>query len=166
LGLISITNVSDGNTATAADVNTPLNTIVTAINGNLDANNLSNNAVSTAKLQDAAVTATKLGLAPSTYTSSGTGGGTGYYVNLGGIKICWGTTGTLGPASGYTTCTISLPTGFFSAIQSYNVSLSSIATTQDQRITGNSAPSTSTISYYWYSSTPATSSVSWLVIGS
>lgn len=41
MGTISVTLPADGETMDAADVNNPINTIVTAINGNLDSNNIS-----------------------------------------------------------------------------------------------------------------------------
>lgn len=59
MGLISFTEVTDGNTANAADLNTPLNTIYDEVNGNLQAVNLADDAVTTAKLADSSVTADK-----------------------------------------------------------------------------------------------------------
>lgn len=60
MGIISVTLPSDGTTADVADYNTPINTIVTAINGNLDSTNLADNAVSTSKLANANVTMPKI----------------------------------------------------------------------------------------------------------
>jgi hypothetical protein len=57
---INITTISDGSVASASQVNTPLNTIVNAINGNLDSDNLAANAVTTAKIADSAVTSEKI----------------------------------------------------------------------------------------------------------
>lgn len=51
MGLISLSLPSDGTTADVADVNTPFNTIATAINGNLDNNNIAASAgINTSKL--------------------------------------------------------------------------------------------------------------------
>lgn len=50
MGTISVTWPSDGDTIDASDVSTPGNTIVNAINGNLDSNNLANGAVTAAKI--------------------------------------------------------------------------------------------------------------------
>jgi hypothetical protein len=50
MGTITVNNVADGQTVTAASVNTPINTIVAAINGNLDATNLAAGAVTNAKM--------------------------------------------------------------------------------------------------------------------
>jgi hypothetical protein len=60
MGTVSYTPISDGTAAKAADVNTPLAAFATAVNGNLDANNLASNAVTTAKLTDGSVTPAKL----------------------------------------------------------------------------------------------------------
>lgn len=56
MGTISITTPSDGETADASDVNNPLNTIVTAINGNLDSNNISAGGITPANLSSSAGT--------------------------------------------------------------------------------------------------------------
>lgn len=51
MGLISLSLPSDGDTADAADVNTPFNTIATVINGNLDNDNIKSAAgINTSKL--------------------------------------------------------------------------------------------------------------------
>lgn len=62
MGLISFTNISDGTTIDAADVNSPLNTIYNDYNGNIDSTNLADNAVTTAKITDANITASKFGV--------------------------------------------------------------------------------------------------------
>lgn len=50
--------------------------------------------------------------------NAGGAGGTMYYINLGGIKLLWlsGASFT-GGASGFTTTTVTFPTGFFSTVQ-------------------------------------------------
>ena len=60
MGLINYSNIEDGTTIDAADVNTPLTTIYNDYNGNIDSNNLADNAVTTAKIGDGAVTNAKL----------------------------------------------------------------------------------------------------------
>lgn len=60
MGLISVTLPNDGETADAADLANPLNTIVSEINGNLDANNLAAGAVTASELASSAVTAAKI----------------------------------------------------------------------------------------------------------
>lgn len=86
MGTISVSLPSDGTTADVADYNTPINTIVNEINGNLDNANIKANAaiagskladggITTIKLEDEAVTPPKLGLGTATAavaTSQGT----------------------------------------------------------------------------------------------
>ena len=61
MGTVNITTPSDGETIDAADVATPLNTIVNEINGNLDnANIASSAAISGSKLADDSVTPAKI----------------------------------------------------------------------------------------------------------
>lgn len=60
MGLISVTNIADGTNIDAQDVNSPINTIVNEINGNLSEANLANSAATTAKIADSAVTTAKI----------------------------------------------------------------------------------------------------------
>lgn len=60
MGLISVPVPNDGETIDASDLANPLNTIVSAINGNLDSNNLAANAVTASKIATGAVTASKI----------------------------------------------------------------------------------------------------------
>lgn len=55
------------------------------------------------------------------YTNSGTAGGTFYYINLGGIKLLWGSTSSLNSTSTNAGYTINYPSGFFSNVQSITV---------------------------------------------
>lgn len=60
IGTISVSLPSDGTTADVADYNTPINTIVTVINGNLDNANIATGAgISTDKIADDAITPAK-----------------------------------------------------------------------------------------------------------
>lgn len=64
MATISVSLPSDGETIDAADYNTPINTIVTAINGNLDNANISTSAaIAGSKLADGAITNAKLSTA-------------------------------------------------------------------------------------------------------
>lgn len=56
-----------------------------------------------------------------TYTQSGSGGGTGYFTNDNGIKKCWGATGLFTGGSGGAV-SLSFPTGFFTTVQSAQLS--------------------------------------------
>lgn len=61
MGLINFTPITDGTTADAADVNSPLTTIYNEFNGNIsNANIASNAAIAGSKLADDSVTAAKL----------------------------------------------------------------------------------------------------------
>lgn len=61
MGLISLSLPSDGSTADVADVNTPLTTIATELNGNLDNNNIkSGAAIDGAKLADTSIDLVKM----------------------------------------------------------------------------------------------------------
>jgi len=79
---ISTTLPSDGETIDAADVNTPFNDILNVVNGNIDSDNLADDAVTTDKIADGAVTQDKLnaasltgwlnlGATPNTITNNG-----------------------------------------------------------------------------------------------
>jgi len=61
LGTISVSLPSDGTTADVADYNTPITTIVTVINGNLDNDNIASAAaIAGSKLADASIANAKL----------------------------------------------------------------------------------------------------------
>jgi hypothetical protein len=60
MATISVSLPADGETIDAADYNTPINTIVNVINGNLDSDNLAANAVGTSEIADITVTNEKL----------------------------------------------------------------------------------------------------------
>jgi hypothetical protein len=62
------------------------------------------------------LTGTGLASQVQTYTNTGNGSGTGYYINLGGIKFCWGQSGSYTPTNAGN-ITASLPTGFFTTVQ-------------------------------------------------
>lgn len=114
----------------------------------------------------------QMNFSPTSYTNSGTAGGTGYYINLGGLKICWGTTGAIGPNNATATAWImNFPSSFFSTIQSCVITATGGTTSANQFIaaTGNSAATTSSVNFYMIS-TPqntnnGTTTCSWLVIG-
>lgn len=53
----------------------------------------------------------------TSYTNSGSAGGTFYYINLGGIKVLWGHSGYLGTGN----FVVDFPSSFFSSIQAASV---------------------------------------------
>lgn len=76
MGIINVSLPNDGETADVSDYNTPINTIVTEVNGNLDNTNIkANAAISGAKLADASVTNAKLATG-TTLLGYGTNAGT------------------------------------------------------------------------------------------
>jgi hypothetical protein len=74
------------------------------------------NNVSGGQLDFSALLSTIFSGQVQTYTQTGDGGGTGYYINLGGIKLCWGISGTFSSPGG-TNKSVSFPTSFFTTIQ-------------------------------------------------
>jgi hypothetical protein len=60
MSTISVTNINDGDSITAASINNQINTIVNDYNGGITAPNLASNAVTTAKITAANVTDAKL----------------------------------------------------------------------------------------------------------
>ena len=121
MGLVSFTPVVNGNNAQASDVNDPLNTIYDEFNGNIDQNNIADNAIITAKINNAAVTTAKIADANVTSTklaeaflrlrrqdNTTNSAPTGYLIQSG-----WGfVTGT---SSNTGTKTVTFPTAFSAA---------------------------------------------------
>jgi len=60
MALISYSNIQDGTTADAADVNTPLNTIYNEFNGNIDSNNIKDNSIIASKILEGAISGNKI----------------------------------------------------------------------------------------------------------
>jgi len=70
MSTISPAQSADGETIEAADINNPINTIANEFNGNIEAVNLASNAVTTVKIANDAVAATKID-----WASTGADGG-------------------------------------------------------------------------------------------
>jgi hypothetical protein len=107
-----------GGTYNTATLNTPTINYNTSsipanaiVNGSLTNNQIANGGVNFANLLSNIFSGQV-----QTYTNTGAGGGTGYYVNLGGIKLCWGVSGSFTPANGSNN-SISFPVGFFATVQ-------------------------------------------------
>ena len=60
MGIVSVTDITDGTTADADDVNSRVNAIVEQVNGSLDANNIATGGVGAAQLSADAVTNAKI----------------------------------------------------------------------------------------------------------
>jgi len=113
------------------------------------------------------LTGTGLASQVQTYTNTGSAGGTGYYINLGGIKMCWGQTASQSShnAPAYS---IYFPTSFFTTVQSINLTVSSVGTDVTQLVVNGSGLVASGISAYFDSvsnSAGATLTAGWFAIG-
>src|ERR1700743_1397401 len=101
----------------------------------------------------------------SSISNTGTAGGTMWYINLCGLKMWWGQVAAQTSSAGGNTYTITLPSGFFSTVQSVNM------TPNLQTINGGqtvSADSISTPSILYKQVDPSgtgTLSPSFLIIG-
>jgi predicted secreted protein len=151
MSLVSFTPISDGTTSAATQVNTPLTTIFNDYNGNITDANIAS---------AARINLNKLGITISSQANAGTAGGTMYYINLGGIKLLWV---SITGASAATTYGVTLPTSFFTTIQSVvqGVNGSSGTTTGQYIVTAT----TSSTGFSWYSGTNPQSGTSFFVIG-
>jgi hypothetical protein len=83
----------------------------------------------------------------TTYTNAGNAGGTNtwYYANIGGIKLFWGESASCATQAGNATYTVTLPSGFFTTLQSAIVSAADMTnvTSQYASIVSQSAASIS-----------------------
>jgi hypothetical protein len=70
MGLISYSQIQDGTTATASQVNTPLTTIYNEFNGNISGVNFADGAITNTKIANGAVTPAKLDTTNSKFTFS------------------------------------------------------------------------------------------------
>lgn len=148
----------------------------TAINntGGLISDTLTVSGVSTlaGTVLNGSLTGTGLAGQVQTYANAGSAGGTGYYVNLSGLKLCWGITGTLsttGAAPQFTGYVINFPAAFFSTIQSATASPNATpGGSQYMSIGSSAAATTSSWSIYILmqsSGSNGNSAASWFVIG-
>lgn len=62
MGLISVSNINNGDSASDSLFNTRFGAIVNEINGNLDQDNIKDSSITTAKINNASVTPAKMGL--------------------------------------------------------------------------------------------------------
>lgn len=89
---------------------------------------------------------TQLSTSATTQANAGSAGGGMYYINLGGIKMLWGTSASK-TTSGINSFAFTLPVGFFSTIQTVQGAIMSQGGTANQTIAGNTY-NTTTISHY------------------
>ena len=102
----------------------------------------------------------------TSYTNSGTAGGTFYYINLGGIKLLWGTTGALANSSSVNQYILNYPASFFTTEVSSVCFISQLSVTQQQQCSGQGGNSlTSLYINVFNGATNATANVTVIVIG-
>jgi hypothetical protein len=114
--------------------------------GSVTTAKIADGSVTTAKIADGSVTNTKLSTSATTQANAGSAGGDMYYINLGGIKMLWGTSASK-TTSGVNSFAFTLPVGFFSTIQTVQGAIMSQGGTANQTIAGNTY-NTTTISHY------------------
>lgn len=108
----------------------------------------------------------------STFTNTGTGGGSGYYLDTGAgnVKFAWGRSTALTPggAGGQAAFTVVLPSGLFTN-PPQDLGLPGELTIQgDQQVFENAAPTTTLLTYALRQATAgvgATGKVIWFAIG-
>jgi hypothetical protein len=98
-------------------------------------------------------------------TNSGTAGGTISYINLGGIKLMWGTTAAQTSSAAGVNYTITPPSGFFSSIQSVTPAAANMVSLANQFIDVSSFSTSSIGMYFCSPSGAASTGASFIVIG-
>lgn len=98
------------------------------------------------------------------YTNAGAAGGTFYYLNLGGIKLLWGSSASVISGTSPTAVRITFPVGFFTTIQSTILTSGVVATTAEQYIS-IAGINAAFIDLYPIANTGATTTIQALVIG-
>jgi hypothetical protein len=69
MSVVSPSQSNAGDTIEASDINNPINQIAAVINGNIDATNIADNAVTTNKIANNSVTGAKLNIVSASYTA-------------------------------------------------------------------------------------------------
>lgn len=164
MSLISFTPLQDGVTGVnAAATNNPLNTIFNDYNGNItDANISSSAAIAGSKIAPGSLPIAGL---VQTLSNTGTAGGTFYYINLGGWKMLWGLSAANSVGLAGSGITVTLPTSFFSTIQSYQLSVAATTTDTNQYVSGVSCTATTLTMFIHSGTNGSTQTTSVLIIG-
>lgn len=100
----------------------------------------------------------------TSYTNTGSAGGTFYYMNLGGIKLLWGQTASQASGSPGNAYSVNFPASFFNTIQS-GVVTSSVLTSVVGQYCNISSISTSQAVIFFITSSTSTQQVMLFVIG-
>lgn len=115
-------------------------------------------------LGDDTILATKMALAATSSANGGTAGGTQYQLDLGTLKLCWLKSAAKSNSNGQNNYTWTLPSSFFSTIQTVIGTISDPVTTANQFYITLSS-STSTITTGIISTGASTGTINALVIG-
>lgn len=107
----------------------------------------------------------QLNLTVQSQTNAGSAGGTMYYINLGGIKILWGTTATLSNSAAGPNFGVTFPSGFFSTIQSATASLNTLTATAQQSVNWNGITATAGQLTAYAAATAGSENIAYMVIG-
>ena len=134
----TITGLSGANLAaqsiTATQIANQTITATQIANATITATQIANNTITATQIANATITDTQIASGGVNYanllstifsgqvlsqTNAGSGGGTMYYINLGGIKLLWVycSTGMYAASGSTATCSVTFPTGFFTSIQ-------------------------------------------------
>jgi len=163
----NLTNPTEtGGTYNSATLNAPN---ITYSNNSIPAVAIVNNAITSNQIANGGITfvnllSTLFSGQQQTYTNSGNGGGTGYYVNICGIKLCYGISGSFSASSG-TNYTVSLPASFFSSVQWDLLYLSGPSNGSLAQAINANPPTTSTLTIFIGGSAGITTSLGWIAVG-
>lgn len=102
----------------------------------------------------------------TTYVNPAACGGTFYYINLGGIKLMWGKTGSISTTTTTASQTLTFPVGFFNSVQFYTGSATDLGSVANQYFVGNTNSTTVSLAFYIFcQSSSGTASAEIIVIG-
>jgi hypothetical protein len=157
----TIVGISDTQTLTNKTIDAADNTIT-----NLSGSDLADNTITATQIANATITSSQIASGGidfanllstifsgqvSSYTNSGSAGGTFYYANIGGIKLVWGLTGAQTTAESFGTSnayTVDFPSSFFNSVQFINWSPAYPLGTGGQFVIAESTSATSASAFY------------------
>jgi len=158
----TITNLAGADIAsqsiTAAQIANNTITATQVANNTITATQIANNTITATQIANNTITNTQIASGgidyanllstifsgqSTSYTNPGSAGGTFSYVNLGGIKLFYGTTGALANSSGVNQYTITFPSSFFNSVIGQVAFISSLTVNQAQQCSGQAGNITS-----------------------
>lgn len=173
----TIVGISDTQTLTNKTIDAANNTIT-----NLSGSDLAAGTITATQIANATITSTQIASGTidyanllstifsgqvTSYTNAGSAGGTFYYINLGGVKLLWGITADIIGGTSPTTYYVTLPSSFFTTVQSALLTVGPNNTTNQQSVTfaAGGVSATSLSINLWASTTTTAEPVNVLVIG-